>query len=260
MASEPLGPFGAAREKARRSSPPPSAGPASAGPANGLRKERNAAATRLRILDAAEREFAAGGFAGARLREIAEAAGVQPALIHHYFADKQGLYCAVLDRALAPTQTESWTLLENARDLPSLIDGLVEMLLRFHVTHQHLLAVLRHEAVSGSPVLTEVFRERAAPVVSALERFLEERQREGEVRADLPASEVILAGLSMVAYPFIDAGMLEVVMPSALLGDEAALARRKRVIVTLILDGIRPRDGAGAGLSPRRCDAVDAPD
>lgn len=45
----------------------------------------------------------------------------------------------------------------------------------------------------------------------------------------------------MVAYPFLDAGMLEVVMPSALLGDEAALLRRKKVIVTLLLEGIRPR-------------------
>ena len=230
------GPFAAARERARRSSPPPSTGPVS-----GLRKERNAAATRLRILDAAEREFAARGFAGARLREIAEAAGVQPALIHHYFADKQGLYCAVLDRALLPTSTESSALLGNARDLPGLIEGLVEMLLRFHTAHQQLLAVLRHEAMSGSTVLTQVFKERTTPVLEALQRFLEERQRLGEVRADVLASEIILAGMSMVAYPFTDAGMLEVVMPSALLGDEASIARRKKAIVTLLLDGMRPR-------------------
>ncbi len=234
--NEAPGPFAAARERARRTSSPPSAGPAST-----RRLERNAAATRLRILDAAEREFAARGFAGARLREIAEAASVQPALIHHYFADKQGLYCAVLDRALLPTSMESWSLLGSARDLPSLIEGLVEMLLRFHLAHEHLLAVLRHEAVSGSAVLTEVFKERTAPVVVALERFLEERQRLGEVRGDLPASEIVLAGMSMVAYPFIDAGMLDVVMPSARIRDDAALARRKKVIVTLLLDAIRPR-------------------
>src|SRR4051812_45471354 len=67
-------------------------------PGTGARRERNAAATRQRILDSGEHEFAARGFAGARLREIAETAGVQPALIHHYFTDKQGLYRAVLDR------------------------------------------------------------------------------------------------------------------------------------------------------------------
>ena len=45
----------------------------------------------------------------------------------------------------------------------------------------------------------------------------------------------------MVAYPFTDAGMLEVVMPSALLDSEASVARRKKAIVALLLDGIRPR-------------------
>ncbi|MFO0760120.1 MAG: helix-turn-helix domain-containing protein [Byssovorax sp.] len=229
-----MGPFTAALERARRSSPPPAGGAAP-------RKERNAAATRLRILDAAEREFAARGFAGARLREIADAAGVQTALIHHYFADKQGLYGAVLDRALVPTSAASFTLLGSGLDLAGMTEGLIEMLLRFHLENRQLLAVLRHEAVNGSDVLATIFGERIGPVVRAIEVFVEEKQRAGEVRADLPASEIILMAMAMVAYPFADAGMVEAVMPGAVLGDEASLLRRKKVIVSLLLDGIRPR-------------------
>src|SRR5689334_18547037 len=96
------------------------------------RRERNAAASRQRLLDAAEREFAARGFAGARLREIADAAGVQPALIHHYFVDKQGIYRAVLDRALLQTSTESWSLLGGSSDLDQLVAGFVDMLVGFY--------------------------------------------------------------------------------------------------------------------------------
>src|SRR3954463_13363965 len=106
--------------------PPPVDPPVSTG---GARKERNAAATKTRLLDAAEREFAARGFAGARLREIADGASVQPALIHHYFVDKQGLYRAVLDRAMLPTSTESWGLLESVHDLEGLLSGFIELLL-----------------------------------------------------------------------------------------------------------------------------------
>src|SRR5262252_4130440 len=111
--------------------PSPAEEPAAAA-APGARRERNAAATKQRLLDAGEREFAARGFAGARLREIAVAAGVQPALIHHYFTDKQGLYRAVLDRALLPTSTESWTLLASRHGLEELVTGFIEMLLRFY--------------------------------------------------------------------------------------------------------------------------------
>lgn len=204
------------------------------------RRERNAAATRQRLLDAAEREFAARGFAGARLREIADGAGVQPALIHHYFVDKQGLYRAVLDRALAPTSTESLTLLETRRDLEGLLQGLIDLLVRFYAAHQNLLAILRHEALSNSPVLTEVCKERMVPIIEAVTAFLEDRQRAGEVRADMPPQEMIALGMSMVMYPFVEQGLFEVVMPSAIARDEAALERRKSAIMTVLLSGIRP--------------------
>src|SRR5829696_7533082 len=104
------------QEGASHPAPPPS-----------RQRERNAAVTRQRLLEAAEREFAARGFAGARLRAIAAAADVQSALIHHYFADKQGLYRAVVDRALLPTSTESWTLLGSCLDLEGLFTGFVDL-------------------------------------------------------------------------------------------------------------------------------------
>jgi TetR/AcrR family transcriptional regulator len=215
---------------------PPPAADADTTSASG---KRNAAATKQRLLDAGEREFAARGFAGARLREIAVAAGVQPALIHHYFTDKQGLYRAVLDRALLPTSTESLTLVSSRRDLEGLLDGIVELLLKFYAANKNLLSILRHEALSGSTVLVDLTRERTLPIVQALSSFLGERQAAGEVRADLAAEEMILAGMSMIVYPFVDEGMLQVVMPSVVVRDEAALLRRKGAIVKLLLAALR---------------------
>jgi TetR/AcrR family transcriptional regulator len=211
--------------------------PASSGP----RRERNSAATKLRLLDAAEREFAARGFTGVRLRDIADAAGVQPALIHHYFGDKQGLYRAVLDRALLPTSTESWTLLGRDLDLEGLVGGFVDMLLRFHAAHTNLLSMLRHEAMAGSDVLNELMRERTLPVIDALRAVIVDIQARGGIRADIAPEEIILAGMSMVAYPFLESRMLHVVMPSVGVSDDTALARRKRAILAILLEGIRPR-------------------
>ena len=48
--------------------------------------------TRQRILDAALAEFADKGYAGARVREIAQRAGVNSQLISYYFGGKEGLY------------------------------------------------------------------------------------------------------------------------------------------------------------------------
>jgi TetR/AcrR family transcriptional regulator len=203
------------------------------------RRERNAVATRARLLDAAEHEFAARGFQGARLREIADAAGVQPALIHHYFADKQGLYRAVLDRGLLTPSVASFSILESERDLEGLVTRFVDMLVHFYAAHHQLLAVLRHEAGDGSSILKEVCRERTVPVVEAVKALLIERQRTGEVRADVDAEEIIMATMSMVVHPFSDAGLVEAMMPGYISASAAALEKRKRAIVALVLGGIR---------------------
>lgn len=59
--------------------------------------------TRDAILDAARDLFAERGFDGASIRGIATRAGVDPALIRHFFGDKDGLFAAIVsDRAAIP--------------------------------------------------------------------------------------------------------------------------------------------------------------
>jgi AcrR family transcriptional regulator len=222
--------------------------------------KRSSAATRQRILDAGEREFATRGFAGARLREIGVAAGVQPALIHHYFTDKQGLYRAVLDRALLPTSAESWTLLGSRRDLGGLLRGFIDLLVRFYAANRNLLAILRHEALAGSSVLVELTRERTLPIIDAVRHFLEERQQAGEIRADITPDEIILAGMSLCIYPFVEEGMLQVVLPSSVAIDEPALERRREAILALLVRGLRlPRKKRASSTPDGRTRAAEPP-
>ncbi|GII98342.1 TetR family transcriptional regulator [Sediminihabitans luteus] len=58
---------------------------------------RDAARTRARIVAAARQEFATQGFRGATMRSIATAAGVDVALLPHYFGNKDGLFAATVD-------------------------------------------------------------------------------------------------------------------------------------------------------------------
>ncbi len=63
---------------------------------------RQPEASRHAILQAALAEFAQEGLAGARVDAIADAAGVNKALLYYYFRDKETLYAATLDRFFAP--------------------------------------------------------------------------------------------------------------------------------------------------------------
>ncbi|MEQ3552315.1 TetR family transcriptional regulator [Pseudonocardia nematodicida] len=63
--------------------------------------------TRAALLSAARDEFAARGFDGATVRRIAERAGVDPAMVNHWFGGKEALFAATLEMPLDPRAIRS---------------------------------------------------------------------------------------------------------------------------------------------------------
>src|SRR3954449_2212338 len=63
------------------------------------KRQRRDGDTEQRILDAAHSVFVRRGTAGARMQEIAAAAGVNQALLHYYFRNKEQLAQAAFERA-----------------------------------------------------------------------------------------------------------------------------------------------------------------
>src|SRR4051812_14348316 len=66
---------------------------------------RNPERSQERILTAAFHEFAANGFAGARVDTIATRAGINKRMLYHYFGGKEKLFREVLRRKMAERQT-----------------------------------------------------------------------------------------------------------------------------------------------------------
>jgi AcrR family transcriptional regulator len=62
--------------------------------------------TRAKILDAARAEFGERGYTAATVRQVARRAGVDPALVYHYFADKARLFVASLDLPADPREVQ----------------------------------------------------------------------------------------------------------------------------------------------------------
>lgn len=73
------------------------------GPIAGRRGRRPGAPdTRAAILTSARARFAAHGFAGTTIRAVAGDAGVDAALVHHYFGTKDDLFVAALEVPVDP--------------------------------------------------------------------------------------------------------------------------------------------------------------
>lgn len=91
MTESPTDASGAARASGRRSRGRPRSSAGNA-PAD----------MRALILSAAADEFAAHGYEAASLRAVARRAGVDPALIRHYFDDKADLFAATIQAPFRP--------------------------------------------------------------------------------------------------------------------------------------------------------------
>ncbi|WP_327685944.1 TetR/AcrR family transcriptional regulator [Streptomyces sp. NBC_00467] len=102
--------------------------------------------TRAQILTAALELFAAKGYAGATLREVAEQADVDPALIHHFFDNKGGLF-----RHAVASRIDLSTLFDSLTDKdPAGLTNRGEWIARTFLSHW--------ENESTRPALVAVFR------------------------------------------------------------------------------------------------------
>lgn len=93
--------------------------------------DANAADTRERLIKGARRAFSELGFDATTNREIAQAAGITPAAIYHYFDSKLDLYAAVHAEARAATQAAFLRAIDGQRGLRAALhaslDALVEL-------------------------------------------------------------------------------------------------------------------------------------
>jgi AcrR family transcriptional regulator len=127
--------------------------------------------TRDALLEAATLAFAREGFGPANLREIAQAAEVNQALIGYHFHGKEGLYLAVFERLVARIRQDFDPILAGIdqllqepeaapeRCLEALL-GLVEGVL-LHMVHEHPAwceLVLREQQTPG-PAYDLLYRE-----------------------------------------------------------------------------------------------------
>jgi len=76
--------------------------PGTAGQGRGRGRRPGGPDTRGQILAAARRSFARKGFGATTIRAVAADAGVDPALVHHYFGSKDDLFLVALEIPVDP--------------------------------------------------------------------------------------------------------------------------------------------------------------
>ena len=152
--------------------------------------------TREAILAAARNAFADKGYDGASIRTIATSAGVDPALVHHYFGTKDKLFLAAMNLPIDPGE-----LITRAveGDRARVGERLVRMFLTVWDGPAGAAGVALLRSAVGSEWTARLFREFVlTQVMRRLAARLPIDPAEAPVRVSLAASQ--MAGLAIVRY------------------------------------------------------------
>jgi AcrR family transcriptional regulator len=148
-------------------------------------------ATPERLLEAAEHEFAARGFAAARLEDIAERSGItRPSLLHHY-ESKEALYAAVVKRSFADLGQGLLQVMRSGGGFVERLRGLVRTYAAFLAARPGLAAVVLREIVDVRGPGQAILVEQVAPLLAGIERFLRS-EGEGLLRPRLPLRAALM--------------------------------------------------------------------
>lgn len=186
--------------------------------------------TRERILDAAEAVFAKRGFDAATTREIAALSETNVASTYSYFAGKEGLYAAVLQRAIEPL-IGLMDRFAAERDRPGAAADLIRDVLSNLAHHEGTTRLVYREIVANGPLAERLTKTLFEPL---LERVCAELRTGGRVESDMePFVAALFVHLSFSHVAL--APLLSRLFERDMLSPES-LARQVRVI------------GAAAGL------------
>jgi len=210
--------------------------------------QREAAETRAAILKAAMSEFAEEGIAGARMEAIAAAAGVNKALLHYYFDDKERLYGEALDHVFATLSRRVLQVLE--RDLPprekimayagAHFDFIAASPIYPRLVQREMMRAGRH----GSPHMRRIGERYLRPVFARVVALLRQGMASGQFR-QVDAENFVVSLIAMNVFYFSSAPMMAIVSRHNPLTAQR-IAERKAAVMDVVAATLFPSGAAGA--------------
>ena len=195
------------------------------------------------IFDAALQVFAREGRRGARMQEIADAAGINKAMLHYYFRSKEKLYEDVFAFTMRRFMASFGASLKEAptfeETLRAFIDGYVD----FVRSNEAAMRLMVNENLTGGTLLGEHLRaatEAGDAPPKILVETIASAVEAGEIRPVDP-DHTVLSVISTCLFFFVAQPTVQIIHPAADDDWDAFVEARKEHLFDLIYHGLAPK-------------------
>jgi TetR/AcrR family transcriptional regulator len=148
--------------------------------------KRVAGETRRAILAAAATAFAAHGFAGASVDDIAAGAGFNKAMIYYHFKNKKGLYVEILRDVFRAMGARTGDIAASDRDPGAKIEAFIDALNDMASSRPYMPPIMMREMAEGAIRLDADTLRLMAGIFNNLRLILEDGARKGVFRRANP--------------------------------------------------------------------------
>ena len=213
----------------------------------GTVKSRGDGDTEQRILDAAHAVFVRRGTAGARMQEIAAEAGVNQALLHYYFRNKEQLARAAFERAAKGFMPAVVRVIGADGSLEEKVQRIIDLeldhLSRAPYLPGYIIGEVTHHPERAAQLIAAVTgltpKELGPRVLGTLRRQIAARVKTRVMRPIAPESFVVNL-MALCIFPFAVRPMIQ-----AMLGmDDRAfrqfITRRHEDLPAFFMGALRP--------------------
>jgi len=194
--------------------------------------------TRKIILIAAREVFVKKGYAGARMQEIADEAGINKALLHYYFKNKETLFEMIFFEALKTIQSGILVVLESEMDLFEKIRLFCNRYIGFLQSNTYMVSFILHEINRDQEKLVQYFTRAGLKAPEKLMIQMEEEAQKGNILKTDP-HQLILNILSLCIFPFIARPIVKGVFKIEDMEYNDLIERRKKEVPEWIISSIK---------------------
>jgi TetR/AcrR family transcriptional regulator len=196
--------------------------------------------SKRRIVEAAAAAFAADGYGGARINEIARRAGTNKRMLYHYFGGKEGLYTAVLEAAYGAFRAAERQLSIDNLPPERGLRKLIEFTFDYCAENPDFIALLNNANLYRGRHLRGSRQVRALylPLIDSIRRLLARGRAAGAFRNGVDPLRLYISIAALGYFYFSNVHTLS----AALDRDLSAAAERRaqrRHIVDLVLQSLR---------------------
>lgn len=181
--------------------------------------------TEARIREAARTVFREKGFAATTTRDIASAAGVNPALINYYFKGKRNLFNMIMNETLSEFDKELEACLADDADPLLGLTRLVDRLMNLYAGEPDLVLFMFDEMRKGKSLADRIESKRQEMSGSQFGRLLSDR-----CGHDPDMDNALIDIISLTLFPFVGKPVIQAVFGLDEDGFARLLDQRRRRI------------------------------